>query len=273
MRDVHVTGAARILPSPAGAEIKPDKWAHRPARLLRMDRLCALALVAADAAILDAGARPAAWDGARVAVVVGTAFGCHATNEEYYRGLLAGTASPRLFAYTLPSSPVGEVTIHYGARGPADTVASGAHAGIEAVERAARLCASGRADLAIAIAVDVAGGTLPSLGLAAREGAAALVIERGDRARARGARSKAELCGAATAYQGREAAAIAKAEAGASEIDEIFVEKSDDAVAAVAALMEWIAAAAHARAIVVVGDRAGGAAAIVVTAGTGMGTI
>src|SRR5262245_28681736 len=99
MRDVHITGAA-WLALRDGAELKPERWAGRAARLARMDRLCALALVAADAALLDAGVDPARAAGERLAVVVGTAFGCHATNEEYERGRRAEGPSPRLFAYT-----------------------------------------------------------------------------------------------------------------------------------------------------------------------------
>ncbi len=111
-----------------------------------MDRLCALALVAADGALCDAGVPT--HDSERTAIVLGTAYGCHATNEEYYRGLLREGASPRLFAYTLPSSPVGEISIHHGIRGPATTVASGLHAGLAALGEGAapptlRPCRSG----------------------------------------------------------------------------------------------------------------------------------
>jgi 3-oxoacyl-[acyl-carrier-protein] synthase II len=159
MRDVFVSGVAVV---DAAADPRQARWRTKPPRLARMDRACTLALLAAEAALADAGAAPD-WDGARVGVVVGTAFGCHATNEEYYRGALdpARGASPRLFAYTLPSSPLGEVSIHLGARGPAEAVVSGGHAGVEAVARAGRLCAAGRADLVVAIAVEVGGGTLP----------------------------------------------------------------------------------------------------------------
>src|SRR5439155_1316 len=70
MHDVHVTGAARIDPASPGADIKPERWALRAPKLARMDRLCALALVAADGALLDAGLDPAGWNGDRVAIVV-----------------------------------------------------------------------------------------------------------------------------------------------------------------------------------------------------------
>jgi hypothetical protein len=272
MRDVYVTGAARVVTAPGG-EIKPAAWAHKPARLARMDRLCALALVAADAALADAGVKVAGWNGERVAVVVGTAFGCHATNEEYYRGLIAEGASPRLFAYTLPSSPAGEITIHYGARGPAETVASGRQAGIEAVERAARLFAGGKADLAIAVAAEVAGGTLPGLGLDVAEGAAALVIERGAAERAKG-----RIAGAGSAFRagkGREAmaaaVALAAAEAGREPSLVLAVTEGDGAVEGLAALVDWLGNGnGNEWAVAATGDRrsdGGGAAAVVAVRG------
>jgi 3-oxoacyl-[acyl-carrier-protein] synthase II len=102
--DIYIAGSAVWTKEP----LQPARWADKPAKLSRMDRLCALALVAADGAVIDAGCPK--LDGERTAVVFGSAYGCHATNEDYYRGLMregpAG-ASPRLFAYTLPSSPAG----------------------------------------------------------------------------------------------------------------------------------------------------------------------
>ncbi|MSP59549.1 MAG: hypothetical protein EXR72_04255 [Myxococcales bacterium] len=277
MRDVHATGAARIEPHPVDADVKPARWAHRPARLARMDRLCGLALVAADAALLDAGIDPSGWDGDRVGIVVGTAFGCHATNEEYYRGLLEGGvrgASPRLFAYTLPSSPAGELTIHYGARGPSETVVSGRHAGVEAASRAARLCAAGLCDVAIAIAVDVGGATLAALGHEVRDAAAAVVIERGDPARGRSAPLRGQIVGAATAWRGSEesgprpdeaasAATVgALAEGGEAQAMAVLpVRAGDDAVGAMAALADWIRAPTQAS-LLVQTDPGGGAAVL-----------
>jgi hypothetical protein len=148
-----------------------------------MDRLCALSLCAVDAALLDAHIDPgaASWPAERCGVTLGTAFGCHATNEDYYRGLCAepGLASPRLFAYTLPSSPVGELSIHYRALGPATTLATGLGAGVEVLLDAARHLESGRADRVLAVAADVATPLLAQLigqeGLA--DAAAAVVLE------------------------------------------------------------------------------------------------
>ncbi|MDB4970041.1 MAG: 3-oxoacyl-[acyl-carrier-protein] synthase, partial [Myxococcales bacterium] len=201
-----------------GDAITPARWAGKEARLARMDRLCGLALVACDGALLDAALSPAAaeWNGERTAIVLGTAYGCHATNEEYYKGVVrdgALGASPRLFAYTLPSSPVGEVSIHYGVRGPASTLAGGLASGIDALVEGVALVANGRADRAIVCAADVATPLLARL-LAAHahrgsdgreilppdgvcDAAAAIVVERAADAAARGAVPRGRLAGAA----------------------------------------------------------------------------
>lgn len=241
MRQVFASGAARIDPAPA--ELKPARWASKPARLARMDRLCALALCAADAALLDAGADAqaiASWDPARSSAVVGTAFGCHATNEEYFRGLLkegVRGASPRLFAYTLPSSPVGEISIHYRLRGPADTVASGRHAGLEALEAGMRLCQSGRADRLLVVAAEVGSETLDALGLSVRDAAAAILLD------VRGGRRAIRIAGAARGFgEGalERARAQALAEAGLTGARSLEAAPGDGAVDPLSALVGWI---------------------------------
>ncbi len=53
------------------------------------------------------------------AVVMGTIFGCQGVDLEFYRGILRGEGpSPSLFAYTLPSIAVGEITIRHRLGGP-----------------------------------------------------------------------------------------------------------------------------------------------------------
>jgi hypothetical protein len=181
-----ITGAAQLVSAPK-ASIAPQRWSGTPAKLARMDRLCALALVACDGALLDAGTTA---EGERTAVVLGTAFGCHATNEDYYRGVVAGgaaAASPRLFAYTLPSSPVGEVSIHFAIRGPAVAVAPGLTAGLDAIAAAQRELSAGRADRALIVAADVATPLGERLhGTPILDGAAALFVEPAGDRRARG---------------------------------------------------------------------------------------
>jgi len=246
-----VAGAARIEPAP------PPRGARRE----RLDRLCALALAACERALDDAGLAPRARDGARAGAVLGSAFGCHATNEAFYRGLLEEgprAASPRLFAYTLPSAPLGELTIRLGVRGPAECFASGRQAGLEAVARAARLCEAGRADRVLAVAVEVGGGALPGVEGALLDGAAALVVEREEALAARGGRARARILDGASGFQADPAALDPGSERLAPE--------GEGAVVPVAALVDWLGSErpGGARAIVEAGDRGGGAATLLV---------
>src|SRR5262249_55408336 len=140
--------------------------------------------------------------------VFGSAYGCHATNEDYYRGVVregAIGASPRLFAYTLPSSPVGEISIHYGVRGPATALCNGLTSGLDAFAEGLALLESGRAARALVRPAEVAtpllarilAGDGPSLSAAApRDAAAALLLERAGDAAARGASPRGRLLAA-----------------------------------------------------------------------------
>jgi len=187
---------------------RPPAWACRPPRLARLDRFSQLAFLAAHEAFAAAGLGPGA-SGDALGVVLGTAFGCHAMNETFYRGLLADGvrgASPRAFAATLPSTPVGEIAILCGARGPALTLAHGWDAGLAAVAEAARLIAAGRAATVLAGGADEVTDTLAGLldswgyGVHAAEGAGFLVLETAAAAQRRGAPALARVRGAAAAF-------------------------------------------------------------------------
>jgi 3-oxoacyl-(acyl-carrier-protein) synthase len=255
--DVVITGAS-ALTAPPGSPITPSRWAGNAARLARMDRLCALALVACDGALVDGALSPTAaeWNGDRTAIVLGTAFGCHATNEDYYRGLLregAAGASPRLFAYTLPSSPVGEVSIHYGVRGPAVALANGLTSGVDALAEGVALVAEGRADRALVCAAEVAtpllarilagGGESLFDGAPLVDAAAALVVERSSDASARGAIPRGRLLGAGAGF-----AAGARGRALGDACERAFAD-ADVAARAVRRLMAPAADAGTARAL------------------------
>ncbi|HZS40240.1 MAG TPA: beta-ketoacyl synthase N-terminal-like domain-containing protein [Polyangia bacterium] len=263
--EVVVTGGAGSIArpraehgaaAPTSAGLAPARWAGAPARLARMDRLSALALVVCDACLLDAGFAPddARFDGERLALVLGTAYGCHDTNEEYYRGLLAhgaSGASPRLFAYTLPSSAVGEIGIHYRVRGPATTLASGLAAGADALGEALRQLRSGRADRALAIAADVATPLLARLvanGLTIADSAAALLLERAEHAAERGAIVRARVLGAARGYAGGDRRAA---------VEDAIRRALDDAALAPAAITRVVGAPEDAAATRALGVSAG----------------
>jgi hypothetical protein len=169
MGAVMLARASLFLPSEAAL----------PGPAGRMDRLCGLSVCVADQVLgpPGAGLLPALHlDPTRVGVAVGTAHGCHKIDEAYYRGVLAAGgqlagASPRLFVYTLPSSPAGEVSIRHGLRGPGLAEVSGATAGLGALAEALYLLDSGQAEAMLLCAVDE-----PPSGL---DGAAAILLASG----------------------------------------------------------------------------------------------
>jgi hypothetical protein len=127
------------------------------ARAERIDRFGALALEVA-AGVL----RAPFVDGLRrdVGLVIGTAFGCIATNAAYQRRLAengAGGASPRLFAATVSNAAAGEVGIAYGIGGPTFTVSTGMVSGLAALEVARDEIAAGGIGGMVVMAVDAVG--------------------------------------------------------------------------------------------------------------------
>lgn len=274
MRDAWIIAAAVTSAPP-----EPDqaRWLRRPVRLGRIDRLSRLALLAVDEA-LEGGAGDA---GEGLGVVVGTCFGCHAANAAFAAGLFeggSGAASPRIFAQTLPSTPLGELAIHLGARGPVETLASGQHAGLEALGRAMRLCRDGRAETVIAVAVDEGGATLARMGIECASGATAFVVS----AHRPAAGALGRVLGAASAFVGHDSRAArlhaierAVADAGVTRAEiEVATGGEDEpgAVGVPAALVgrlraaREIAPAPVARQLLLVAadDESGAAAALVI---------
>jgi 3-oxoacyl-[acyl-carrier-protein] synthase II len=193
-------------------------------RAHRLDRFVQLALVAAREAVADAGLDPATWDGARVAVVIGTAGGGAETFEAQHRVLLQENpawVSPLLLPMHLPNMVAGQVAMEFGANGPNFVVATACASGATAIGIARDLLAHNRCDLALAGGteallnpVTMAGfarmGALskqddPSIasrpfdvdrdGFVGAEGAAMLVMERVDDARARAQRIHGRILG------------------------------------------------------------------------------
>ena len=83
-----------------------------------------------------------------LALTLGTASGCAAPDREFDKELKAkGPAfgSPSLFVYTLPSAPLGEVALAFGAHGPLTSVSAGAASALTAVATAIDDVDSGRA--------------------------------------------------------------------------------------------------------------------------------
>jgi hypothetical protein len=178
-----MVSAATLFPrafEPLAEHLEGPAPAGRSGQLLRMDRLCGLALCVADRALL-APAAVGCFDPDATAVLVGSRHGCHKSDEDFYRGLLAGQPSPRLFAYTLPSSPVGEISIQHGLLGAGLSIVSGRTAGLESVAQAESLLRSGQAQACLVIGCEVAAPALleyPS-DTGVCDGAAAILVRRG----------------------------------------------------------------------------------------------
>lgn len=154
-----VRGYARLAvdsKAPLIAYLSEESAASLRAPLLRMDRLCGLAVVVSNRLLTTQPELRHEVSGDEVAIVVGSAHGCHKTDEEYFRSFLQGQPSPRLFAYTLPSSPGGELSILYRLRGPGLAVCMGQTSGLAALAEAELLLATRQATACLVVAVEVA---------------------------------------------------------------------------------------------------------------------
>ncbi|WP_407547444.1 beta-ketoacyl-[acyl-carrier-protein] synthase family protein [Streptomyces sp. Pv4-95] len=195
------------------------------ARSRKPDRCTQLALLAAREALSDAGLEPACWDGARVAVIVGSSSGGAETLESEHRALLrkgAEEVSPYAVPASLSNSVSAQLTIEFDARGPSHTVNTACASGATAIGTALDLLALGRCDIALVGGADavitpyyIAGfdrvgalshrfddpaGALRPFdtqrdGFVMGEGAGMLVLERTTEARARGVRARARIRG------------------------------------------------------------------------------
>ncbi len=129
------------------------------ARARRPDRSAQLALLAAREALADARLDPARWDGARVAVIVGSGTGGAQTLESEHRALL--TAGPQdMSPYAVPAalgnSLAAQLTIEFGVSGASCTVNTACASGATALGMARDLLALDRCDIALAGGADAA---------------------------------------------------------------------------------------------------------------------
>jgi 3-oxoacyl-[acyl-carrier-protein] synthase II len=97
----------------------------------RMDDYSRLGLLAITLALKDAQLDQ--WSEMRnISIVASTVYGCLQTDDDYYdtvRLKEGRLASPNLFAYTLPSSFLGEVAIYYGLTGASFIIDEGSLSG------------------------------------------------------------------------------------------------------------------------------------------------
>src|SRR4029453_5051724 len=183
------------------------------ARTGRLDRICRLFLAASFLAVDDAALRIAPPDAERIGLSFGTGLRCFLSEAEFYEKVIeqgAAAASPRVFAYTVSSAAAGEVSIALGIHGPNVTSHMGLAAGLGAIASGCDLFELGKADVVLAGGADANGGALVQAlrdmsllksadaalpfgdapGVWPSEGAAVAILERADRARARGAQAR-----------------------------------------------------------------------------------
>src|SRR5436309_10208802 len=192
-----------------------------------LDRSQQLALVAAREAWTDAGFGPELTvEPERLAVVVASGIGGVLTLLAQYDVLRergARRVSPHTVPMLMPNGPAATVGLELVARAGVHTPVSACASGAEAIALALDLLRAGRADVVVAGGTEAAIASLPIAGFAAMralstregdpaeasrpydkardgfvlgEGAAVLVLETAEHARARGARVYAELAGA-----------------------------------------------------------------------------
>jgi 3-oxoacyl-[acyl-carrier-protein] synthase II len=202
----------------ACADFDPEA-AMSPKEARRSDRYTQLAAAASAQAVEEAGV-PDGIDPERLGVIVGTGVGGLVTLQAECEAWLEGgdrAVSPHFVPMMMPNAAAGTIAIKIGARGPGFSVSSACATGGHAIGEAMRMIDRGEADAVIA------GGTEAALtglciaafrrmgalsregvsrpfdagrdGFVMGEGAAVLVLEREEHARARGAKIFARIAG------------------------------------------------------------------------------
>jgi 3-oxoacyl-[acyl-carrier-protein] synthase II len=177
----------------------------------RIDHASLMALAAARLATDDAG-EPSLP--ARTALIVGSAFGnLRETSPFLDRVFERGAGNPLVFPNMVMNSALAYVSIELGITGVTAMTTDGDVSGESAIAWGARLVADGDADVCLAGAVDEVADVMTAVlgewgglthesarpldraanGRALGEGAAVLVLESRERARARGARTYCEI--------------------------------------------------------------------------------
>ncbi|GCD95732.1 beta-ketoacyl synthase N-terminal-like domain-containing protein [Embleya hyalina] len=187
-----------LEPTATGAEHDPDAGRAGPG-MRHKDRASRLALHAVRRALAGA----ALPDPAATAVVVSSNFGNLDTVCDFTDTIAAETVtglSPIRVPHMSSNVTAGWVALEHSLRGPNITLCSGTTSGLDAVFWAATLLAAGRAEAAVVVGVEP--DTAPVARLhrehGARswlDGAACLIVEKPEHARARGVRPRAVITG------------------------------------------------------------------------------
>jgi 3-oxoacyl-[acyl-carrier-protein] synthase II len=201
-------------------DFDPSVW-FGPKEVRRVDRFAQMAVAAAEMAHGDAGSPEVEPE--RAGVIFGTGVGGIETLEDQIRVCQEKgprRTTPFLVPMIMSNAAPATISIRRGWMGPNETVVTACAAGTPALAGAARLVASGRVDVAIGggseaaitpvciagfrnmTALSTTGHSMPfdvhRDGFVLAEGAAAVVLESLDHARARGARIYAEIVGTAS---------------------------------------------------------------------------
>jgi nodulation protein E len=211
----------------AAAEVPSfDPSAHfDEAQQAMLDRFAQFALVAAGEAWRAAGLTLTEPERDRAGVAIGSGMGGVITQDEGYQKLY-GRGVTRTHPFTIPrimnNAATSHVSMQYGLRGPALSLATACAAAAHAVGEAAEIIRAGRADVMVAGGADapISPGVIRSweamrvlapiaddpsrtcspfsrgrLGMVLGEGAGMVVLESWEHATARGAQILAELAG------------------------------------------------------------------------------
>ena len=195
-------------------------------RSRRLDRSQQVAVIAAEEAWADSGAGDAGYDALRVAVVIGTGIGGAVTlldQDDILEEKGPKRVSPFTIPMLMPNGPAAAVGLAIGARGGVHAPVSACASGAEAIRWGMDMLRLDRADVVLVGGTEACVHPLPMAGFASMramstrnddpehasrpfdagrdgfvlaEGAACLVLERADAARARGAQVYGRLAGA-----------------------------------------------------------------------------
>lgn len=189
-------------------------------RLVLLDPVSQMALVAAREAVAQAGLEFGGERAERTAVIIGTGIGGASTQDQMARRLY-GEGNPRVhpmaIVRVMPNAPASQISLEFGLRGPVFAVASACASSNHALGQALMLLQTGNADLALAGGSEacITVGTVKAWeamrvmaddtcrpfskgrrGLVLGEGAGVFVLETLEHAQARGATILAEFAGA-----------------------------------------------------------------------------
>lgn len=191
----------------------------------RLDRFAQLALVAGHLAIQDSGLSIENEDRTRIGTLIGTGIGGMEIWTEQSKVMLekgAQRLSPLFIPMMIANMASGQLAMRYGFMGPASTVVTACSTGSDAIGSAARIIQLDEADVMVAggteaVVLPMAVGSFGVMralsarnddpqaasrpfsasrdGFVLSEGAAVVVLEEYERAKARGATIYAELVG------------------------------------------------------------------------------